>query len=79
MAEDHLSELFRLYRDRMNTLYRANRNFSYVLALKNFGPASGGSIAHTDSQIIAMPVVPANVEMELSKPLRTVTVKNSRS
>jgi UDPglucose--hexose-1-phosphate uridylyltransferase len=69
MDPDHLAALFMLYRDRIGALYRSNDNFIYALAFKNFGPASGGSIPHTHSQIIAMPVVPVNVEMELSSSL----------
>jgi UDPglucose--hexose-1-phosphate uridylyltransferase len=37
-----------------------------VLVFKNFGPAAGASIAHTHSQIIAMPVVPENVYNEVT-------------
>ncbi|ACN14093.1 GalT [Desulforapulum autotrophicum HRM2] len=65
MEQSHISRIFSLYRDRMKQLYTANENHRYVLVFKNFGPAAGGSIAHTHSQIIAMPVVPANVEMEI--------------
>lgn len=70
MAEDHIADLFRAYRNRMSALYQANESHIYVMVFKNFGPASGGSIPHTHSQIIAMPVIPANVEMELSCSLR---------
>jgi UDPglucose--hexose-1-phosphate uridylyltransferase len=66
MEQIHLSNLFMLYRDRMIRLYNVNDNHRYVLVFKNFGPAAGGSIAHTHSQIIAMPVIPANVKMEIS-------------
>ena len=66
MTEDHIAALLRAYRDRMSDLYQATENHIYVMVFKNFGPASGGSIPHTHSQIIAMPVIPANVEMELS-------------
>ena len=66
MTEDHIGELIRAYRDRMSALYHANENHIYVMVFKNFGPASGGSIPHTHSQIIAMPVIPANVEMEIT-------------
>lgn len=70
MELSHISTLFGLYRDRMLRLYGVNGNHKYVLVFKNFGPASGGSIAHTHSQIIAMPVIPANVEMEISSTLK---------
>lgn len=69
MEPGHISSLFQLYRDRMDHLYRSNRSHKYVLVFKNFGPAAGGSIAHTHSQIIAMPIIPANVEMEISSSL----------
>lgn len=66
----HLARLFGLYRDRMARLYNADPNHRYVLVFKNSGPAAGGSVAHTHSQIIAMPVIPANVEMEISSSRR---------
>lgn len=69
MTETHLAELFRLYRDRMSALYSKSSNHTYVMIFKNFGPASGGSIAHTHSQVIAMPVIPINVEMEITSSL----------
>jgi UDPglucose--hexose-1-phosphate uridylyltransferase len=70
MDLSHIASLFQVYRDRMKRLYNANESHRYVLVFKNFGPASGGSIAHTHSQIIAMPVIPANVEMEISSSLK---------
>lgn len=70
MELSHIATLFGLYRDRMKRLYSANDSHKYVLVFKNFGPAAGGSIAHTHSQIIAMPVIPANVEMEITGSLK---------
>jgi UDPglucose--hexose-1-phosphate uridylyltransferase len=49
----------------MDQLYHANPRLKYVLVFKNFGPAAGASISHTHSQIIAMPVVPDNVQAEV--------------
>jgi UDPglucose--hexose-1-phosphate uridylyltransferase len=66
MELSHIASLFGVYRDRMKRLYGANHSHKYALVFKNFGPASGGSIAHTHSQIIAMPVIPFNVEMEIT-------------
>jgi UDPglucose--hexose-1-phosphate uridylyltransferase len=66
MSNEHLSLLFGAYRDRMEQLYRSDPRLRYVLVFKNFGPAAGASIAHTHSQIIAMPVVPENVQAEVS-------------
>jgi UDPglucose--hexose-1-phosphate uridylyltransferase len=65
MEEEHLYLLFSTYRDRMAALYRANPSVRAVLVFKNFGPAAGASISHTHSQIVAMPVVPYNIEAEV--------------
>lgn len=65
MSEAHLAKLFGAYRDRMQQLYHSDSRLRYVLVFKNFGPAAGASIAHTHSQIIAMPVIPDNVQAEV--------------
>ena len=65
MSEAHLCLLFAAYQERMEQLYRSNPRLRYVLVFKNFGPAAGASIAHTHSQIIATPVVPDNVQLEV--------------
>lgn len=65
MSEEHLALLFGIYRNRMQQLYQSNSRLRYVLVFKNFGSAAGASIAHTHSQIIAMPVVPDNVQLEV--------------
>lgn len=65
MGEAHLELLFAAYGERMRALYQSNPRLKYVLVFKNFGPAAGASIAHTHSQLIAMPVVPENVSAEV--------------
>lgn len=65
MSSDHLAMLFGAYRDRMEQLYASDERLRYVLVFKNFGPAAGGSIPHTHSQIIATPVIPENVAREV--------------
>ncbi len=65
MPETHLSMLFHAYQERMRQLYAMDPRLKYVLAFKNFGPAAGGSIPHTHSQLIAMPVIPENVHAEV--------------
>ncbi len=65
MSVGHLAMLFGAYRERMVDLYAGDERLRYVLAFKNFGPAAGGSIPHTHSQLIAMPVVPDNVQAEV--------------
>jgi UDPglucose--hexose-1-phosphate uridylyltransferase len=65
MSTEHLALLLATYRSRMEQLYHSNDRLKYVLVFKNFGPAAGASISHTHSQIIAMPVVPDNVQAEV--------------
>jgi UDPglucose--hexose-1-phosphate uridylyltransferase len=65
MSDAHLAMLFGAYQDRMKQLYENDPRLRYVLVFKNFGPAAGGSIPHTHSQIIATPVIPENVAREV--------------
>lgn len=65
MAESHLATLFGVYQTRMRQLFASDERLKYVLVFKNFGPAAGASIPHTHSQMIAMPVVPENVDAEV--------------
>lgn len=65
MTNDHLTLLFSTYRERMSALYESDDRLRYVLIFKNYGPAAGASIPHTHSQIIALPVVPENVQAEV--------------
>lgn len=65
MTQGHLQTLFQTYQQQMQRLYESDPRLKYVLVFKNFGPAAGASIPHTHSQIIAMPVVPENVQNEV--------------
>ena len=65
MSEEHIALLFGAYRERVQQLYQSDERLRYVLVFKNFGPAAGGSIPHTHSQIIATPVIPENVAREV--------------
>ncbi|MFP4610237.1 MAG: DUF4931 domain-containing protein [Thiohalophilus sp.] len=65
MAEDHLTTLFQAYQSRAAELYTLDERLRYILIFKNFGPAAGASMAHTHSQLIALPVVPQNLHEEL--------------
>ena len=66
MSEEHLVLLFGAYRERSTQLYTHDPRIRYVLLFKNFGPAADASIAHTHSQIVAMPVIPENVYNEVT-------------
>ena len=65
MSEQHISQLFMTYQQRMMELYQGDSRLRYILVFKNFGPAAGASIPHTHSQMIALPVVPENVQAEV--------------
>ncbi len=63
----HIAAIFSAYRQRMESLYVADERLRYILVFKNFGPAAGASIAHTHSQIIGLPIVPHNVQEEVTQ------------
>lgn len=65
MSEQHIATLFTAYQSRMKELYESDKRLRYVLVFKNYGPAAGASMGHTHSQIIAMPVVPYNIQSEV--------------
>lgn len=66
MDIDHIGGMFSMFRERMQAIYDSDARIKYVLVFKNFGKAAGASIAHSHSQIVAMPVVPENVVNELT-------------
>ncbi len=65
MGESHLATLFHAYQQRSSELYALDERLKYILVFKNFGPAAGASMAHTHSQLIALPVVPQNLHDEV--------------
>lgn len=65
MSKQHIALVFTAYRERMVQLYKSDPRLRYVLVFKNFGPAAGASIPHTHSQMIATPVIPENVAIEV--------------
>jgi UDPglucose--hexose-1-phosphate uridylyltransferase len=65
MSRQHLALLFAVYRDRMQSLYNKDDRIKYILVFKNFGKAAGASISHTHSQLVAMPIIPHNVQDEV--------------
>ena len=52
------------YRDRMEDL-KKDRRFQYTLIFKNEGLPAGATLEHTHSQLIALPIVPIQVQEEL--------------
>lgn len=61
---EEISNVISLYQSRSLSLAQDKR-FKYILIFKNYGSASGASIEHAHSQIIALPMVPRNVKEEL--------------
>lgn len=60
---DHIARIFNAYVDRYKALREMN-GIKHVLIFKNEGGKAGASIAHTHSQIIALPILPPKVESE---------------
>jgi UDPglucose--hexose-1-phosphate uridylyltransferase len=63
--EAQLIKVLRAYRDRLIDLMRDIR-FSYVAVFRNYGESAGATLAHPHSQIIAMPIIPSVIEIELA-------------
>jgi UDPglucose--hexose-1-phosphate uridylyltransferase len=56
--------ILKTWRERIVDLMR-DRRFKYVLLFKNFGAAAGASVEHPHEQLIATPVTPRAVAVEL--------------
>jgi len=69
LPEKRVEDLFWAVRDRILDLKRDTR-LRYVLLFKNHGEAAGASLEHSHSQLIALPVVPAQVQEEIDGGLR---------
>ena len=52
------------FRDRILDL-KKDRRFKYILIFKNHGEAAGASLEHAHSQLIALPIIPINVNEEI--------------
>ncbi len=64
LSERRVEDLFWAFRDRILDLKRDAR-LRYVLLFKNHGEAAGASLEHSHSQLIALPVVPIQVQEEI--------------
>ncbi len=64
MDESQLSLVLQSYRERLVDLMKDTR-FRYVLIFKNHGSEAGASLAHPHTQIIATPITPKTVALEL--------------
>ena len=64
LSENQFEEVLWSYRDRILDL-KEDKRFRYVLIFKNQGAEAGATMEHTHSQLIALPIVPRNVNDEL--------------
>jgi UDPglucose--hexose-1-phosphate uridylyltransferase len=60
-----IAEVLRAYRERILDLRKDSR-LRYILVFKNSGSAAGASLSHSHSQIMATPITPRTVAMELT-------------
>ena len=67
-------EVLWAYRDRMEDLKNDPR-FQYTLIFKNEGLSAGASLEHTHTQLIALPIVPIQVQEELDGAWRHYELK----
>lgn len=65
MPDEHVEKILWAYKQRILDLEKDKR-FRYILVFKNYGTAAGASLAHPHSQLIATPITPRYVKMELS-------------
>jgi UDPglucose--hexose-1-phosphate uridylyltransferase len=59
-----IAEVLTVYRERIIDLDRDQR-FQHIYVFKNVGQAAGASLIHAHSQLVAMPLIPSDVEGKL--------------
>lgn len=64
LPEEQMLRVLAVYQERIVDLKRDSR-FRYVLLFKNHGAEAGASLAHSHAQIIATPVTPRAIAVEL--------------
>jgi len=65
LPESQMAKVIAVYRQRIEDLHR-DRRFRFILVFKNYGRLSGAStIAHTHTDLIALPATPIRIKMKL--------------
>jgi len=64
MEVNHIDKILWAYKMRISELEKDDR-FRYVLVFRNYGTGAGASLAHPHSQLIATPITPRYVKLEL--------------
>ncbi len=65
LTAGQITEVFKVFRQRLGE-HRKEPRLKYALIFKNHGPAAGATLCHSHCQLIALPMVPAQVTAELS-------------
>ncbi len=65
LSEDNIREVLWVYRDRLVDLKKDPR-LVYGMLFKNVGALAGASLEHSHSQLIVTPIVPINVQEEMT-------------
>jgi UDPglucose--hexose-1-phosphate uridylyltransferase len=65
LPDEHIEKILWAYKQRILDLEKDKR-FRYILVFKNYGTAAGASLSHPHSQLIATPITPRYVKMELT-------------
>ena len=71
---EQLAKIFKVYRERLVDLQRDLR-FRYVLIFKNYGLTAGASLSHPHTQLIATPITPRTVAIELDSAREHYAIK----
>ena len=64
LSEGQIQDVIFTYRERSLDL-RNDKRFQYILIFKNQGKAAGASLSHPHTQLIALPMIPKNVQEEI--------------
>jgi UDPglucose--hexose-1-phosphate uridylyltransferase len=64
LPEKQIEEVLWAYKDRVSDLKRDQR-LRYILLFRSYGEAAGASLEHPHSQLIALPVIPQQVQEEI--------------
>ena len=65
LAADKVRSVMQAYKERLHDLQKDQR-LVHALIFKNTGALAGASLDHTHSQLIALPLVPSEIESELA-------------
>lgn len=65
MPQEHIEKILWIYKNRLIELEQDKR-LRYILIFKNYGKFAGASLEHAHSQIIATPITPRYIKLELA-------------